>query len=246
MRENPIYHLVPYDKRPWADGKGDLKKHSVLNPSLDLTNDMNGHGITVMVINDGKSPLTKEQTEALLEHIPDIMSEHNIPLQNMITLAEWAIGRHIAPTPYFPYSELHELGIGFWPSVDLEPDPGVLWSINQQIGVDKFESGLFSKFTQLGYSANLTQKEEEKNDYDLTENSGWNHELDPNLISMVIAFKLHYCGQEILESGLFNELWNDSSDHELRIELSTWNTNNDTILNDVLSQGAVEMLGSLD
>jgi N-acetyl-anhydromuramyl-L-alanine amidase AmpD len=130
-QDGTTYQLVPDSKRPWAAGVGDLRVGSKLNqaiPEALMKNDMNSFGISIMSINDGKTPLTPKQFDANLQLTGHLVKTYDINPQQVIALADWAPGRHIAPGPYFPWQNFAENGLGLWSSVERKKDPEVIVS----------------------------------------------------------------------------------------------------------------------
>lgn len=62
-KNGQIYQLMPIDKKPWAAGVGAFTTDSKLNKDIsdNMKNQLNAYAISIMSINDGKSPFLKSK-----------------------------------------------------------------------------------------------------------------------------------------------------------------------------------------
>lgn len=133
-QEGTIFQLVPDTKRAWATGVGNLTAGSKLNPAIaqgDMQNAMNDYGITIMSINDGKSPLTPQQYAANEQLTSSLVKVYAIDPTKVIALADCA-SRHIAPGPYFPWQDFSKAGLGLWSDVERPKDPEIIVSYKKK------------------------------------------------------------------------------------------------------------------
>ena len=134
-QEGTIFQLVPDTKRAWAAGVGNLTAGSKLNPAIaqgDMQNAMNDYGITIMSINDGKSPLTPQQYAANEQLTSNLVKSYAIDPTKVIALADWTPGRHIAPGPFFPWHDFSKAGLGLWSDVERPKDPEIIVSYKKK------------------------------------------------------------------------------------------------------------------
>lgn len=129
-KDGLIYQLVPDSKKPRVAGVGSFKTNSKLNSDIpnDMNNGMNDYCISIMSINNGKESLTAKQLAANLLLTKYLCDEYSIKSENVVALADWAGGRHIAPGPYFPWSEFAKHNLGLWSDVERKADPEVIVS----------------------------------------------------------------------------------------------------------------------
>ncbi len=232
--DGTIYQLVPDNKKPWATGVGDLKNDSKLNhkiPADIMKNDMNNFCIAIMSINDGKSPLTQKQYESNLQLTSHLVKTHHIDPGQVIALADWAAGRHIAPGPYFPWEDFAKNDIGLWADIERKKDPEVIVSYKQkpiseevehiqqalQELSHKYSTGHLSEIVKQYCQTSKSFKEEfsiiriKDIDFQLTNGLGivgipnqkdYEGHLGSNTLSAMLGFNLHHLGKEIINSSL--------------------------------------------
>ncbi|MDN3029900.1 MAG: N-acetylmuramoyl-L-alanine amidase [Candidatus Tisiphia sp.] len=226
-KDGSIYQLVPDSKKPWTAGQGSLKTGSKLNQDIpnDMKNVMNDYCISIMSINSGKEPLTAEQIEANLLLTKYLRDEYKIESANIVGLADWAVGRHIAPGPYFPWKEFSKHNLGLWSDVELKDYPEVIVSWKKKADSKEVVEDIQQQFAELGMIG--TTKGDE----------GY---LDSATLSNMLSFNLHYFGSEIINNPYLNSmydehLWQNSNDPDARGVLGEWNENSQAVLDDILS-----------
>ena len=229
--DGTIYNLVPDSKRPWAAGAGSLKAGSKLNPGGADIASMNDVCLSIMCINDGKSPLTNKQIDANIQLTSALSTEHNIPSQQVIGLGDWAAGRHIAPGPYFPWQAFSKSGLGLWSDVERVEDPEIILTYKHKPVLEEIDhvqqsiQELFAKYNNVQevrefaslFSKQLAESGAKASDsvatnisQQLTNGIGYvgraNAEdagyLDSALLSSTLSFNLHHLGPQIQSSGL--------------------------------------------
>lgn len=254
-----IYQLVPDSKRPWASGIGNFKEGSKLNRDISqaqMKNDMNNYEISIMSINDGKTPLTPNQIQSNLELTSYLSSTYEIKTQKVIGLADWTPGVHIAPGPYFPWQDFANAGYGLWTNIARKEAPEVVISFkdkNFDENIDHLQQELHELAHKLtdGLGMMITEPNRQIVN-DSGENLtvyGQNPSYAPlDTLKIAARFNLHYFGQEILNSPLKDvydtRLWTDSSDLEALKVFGEWNENSQNILNALVD--GVELVGSVD
>ncbi|WPY00674.1 N-acetylmuramoyl-L-alanine amidase [Candidatus Trichorickettsia mobilis] len=231
--DGTIYPLVPDNKKPWATGVGNLTSKSTLNHNIEaIKNDMNNFCIAIMSINDGKSPLTQKQYESNLKLTSHLVETHHINPEQVIALADWAPGRHIAPGPYFPWGNFAKNGIGLWADIERKKDPEVIVSYKQKPiseEVEHIQQALQELSQKYSTGNNLSEvvkqycqtsksfKEEfsaariKDIDSQLTNGLGmvgipnekdYEGHLGSATLSEMLCFNLHHLGEQIINSPL--------------------------------------------
>ena len=230
-KDGTIYNLVPDIKKPWAAGVGGLKAGSKLNSGDADIESMNDVCLSIMCINDGKSPLTKEQVAANITLTNSLSEKHDIPSQNVIGLADWAVGRHIAPGPYFPWQEFSESSLGLWSDVPRLDDSEIILTYKHKPVSEEAEhikqgiEELFAKYSSVpevqefgsllaaqlldtgtkisdSVVTNINQKLTNGLGYVGRPNVEDGGYLDSALLSSMLTFKLHHFGEQIQKSTL--------------------------------------------
>jgi N-acetylmuramoyl-L-alanine amidase len=86
--------------------------------------DINSVAIGIELDNDGFSPFTDAQINALLAVLQKLKTTYNIPRSNFIGHSDIAPSRKVDPSTYFPWAKLAEKGFGYMPAPLLtEPVP---------------------------------------------------------------------------------------------------------------------------
>ena len=88
----------------------------------DMT-DLNSSSIGIELDNDGVSPFTQPQIQALVALLTDLTTRLGIPKQAVIGHGDIAPGRKNDPSVRFPWSTLASYGFGLWPDQPLIPAP---------------------------------------------------------------------------------------------------------------------------
>ncbi len=221
-KDGSIYQLVPDSKKPWTAGQGSLKTGSKLNQDIpnDMKNVMNDYCISIMSINSGKEPLTAEQLEANLLLTKYLRDEYKIESANVVALADWTAGRHIAPGPYFSWEEFSKYELGLWSNVERKANPEVIISWKKKADSKEVVEDIQQQLAELGM---------------VTPQEG---ALDQATISNMLAFNLHHFGPQILSNhkDMYDYLlWENSSNTDARGVLGAWNENSQAVLDDILS-----------
>ena len=229
--DGTIYNLVPDIKRPWTAGAGGLKAASKLNPGDADVLSMNDVCLSIMCINDGKSPLSQEQVESNITLTSSLSAKYDIPYQQVIGLADWAEGRHIAPGPYFPWQDFSKAGLGLWSNVDRVEDAEIILTykhkplseeidhVQQSIQelfakyegvpeISEFASSISAQLLESGakvsdsFVTNISQKLTNGLGYVGRANGRDTGYLDSALLTNMLTFNLHHLGKQIQNSGL--------------------------------------------
>jgi len=213
---------------------------------------MNSHDISIMSINDGKSSLTTEQISANLALTKHLISTHHIPKENVVALGDWAVGRHIAPGPYFPWEEFAQKEMGRWPKDDS-------WKTGSEEVVVSYKNPKKAVTEELDHLQQLTAELSQKY-ITIAEAAieklgyvGKAREVEKDIegcfgsatLSANLAFQLHYRGDKILGTPLLKKaydetLWKDINDHGAIVDLAGDFTTFDLKLLGTLVDGSYE------
>lgn len=86
--------------------------------------DINSVAIGIELDNDGSSPFSDAQINALLAVLQKLKTTYNIPRSNFIGHSDIAPSRKVDPSTFFPWAKLAEKGFGYMPAPLLtEPVP---------------------------------------------------------------------------------------------------------------------------
>ncbi|WP_426285872.1 N-acetylmuramoyl-L-alanine amidase [Luteibacter sp. E-22] len=104
-----IDQLVDDNDRAW---------HAGASRWGDMT-DLNSSSIGIEIDNDGESPFTQPQIQALVKLLADLTARLGIPREAVVGHGDIAPGRKNDPSVQFPWATLASYGFGLWP----EPNP---------------------------------------------------------------------------------------------------------------------------
>ena len=102
-----------------------LRAHHAGLGKWGSVSDMNSSSIGIEMDNNGSEPFTEQQINGLLQLLERLKRAFNIPTANFIGHLDWAPGRKVDPSRYFPWQTLAEKGFGFWfdtTNVEVPPD----------------------------------------------------------------------------------------------------------------------------
>ena len=85
--------------------------------------DLNSSSIGIEIDNDGESPFTEPQIQALVRLLADLTSRLGIPREAVVGHGDIAPGRKNDPSVKFPWATLARYGFGLWPDATLIPAP---------------------------------------------------------------------------------------------------------------------------
>ncbi|QWT19873.1 N-acetylmuramoyl-L-alanine amidase [Bacillus sp. NP157] len=85
--------------------------------------DLNSSSIGIEIDNDGHSPFTQPQIEALVRLLADVTTRLGIPRTAVVGHGDIAPGRKDDPSVQFPWATLASYGFGLWPDATLVPAP---------------------------------------------------------------------------------------------------------------------------
>ncbi|MEX1829608.1 N-acetylmuramoyl-L-alanine amidase [Luteibacter sp. CQ10] len=85
--------------------------------------DINSSSIGIEIDNNGVSPFTQPQIQALVNLLADLTSRLGIPREAVVGHGDIAPGRKNDPSALFPWSTLARYGFGLWPDQPLIPAP---------------------------------------------------------------------------------------------------------------------------
>jgi len=104
-RDGVSHALVPEEKRAWHAGAGEWRGRG----------DINSRSIGIELDNDGFSPFSAPQMDALEELLEGVLSRWSIPANGVIGHSDMAPGRKIDPGPRFDWQRLARRGLSIWP-----------------------------------------------------------------------------------------------------------------------------------
>ena len=105
-----VIQLVEEDKRAWHAGVS----------SWQGVSDINSRSIGIEIVNDGASPFTPAQINAVIDLCRDIQKRHHIKDCNIVAHSDIAPKRKIDPGAFFPWAALAKNGVGHWPKPRLK------------------------------------------------------------------------------------------------------------------------------
>lgn len=103
--DGTVIQLVEEDKRAWHAGVS----------SWQGVNDINSRSIGIEIVNDGASPFTPAQINAVIDLCRDIQKRHHIKDCNIVAHSDIAPKRKIDPGAFFPWQQLAKNNVGYWP-----------------------------------------------------------------------------------------------------------------------------------
>jgi N-acetylmuramoyl-L-alanine amidase len=103
-----IAQLVDEDARAWHAGLSRWR-------GLD---DLNSSSIGIELDNDGRTPFTDLQIDALLKLLDDICSRRGLDRREVWAHADVAPTRKADPSKFFPWARLAKAGFGWWPRAE--------------------------------------------------------------------------------------------------------------------------------
>jgi N-acetylmuramoyl-L-alanine amidase len=101
---------------------GDRAWHAGASRWGDAT-DLNSSSIGIEIDNDGESPFTQAQIQALINLLADLTSRLGIPREAVVGHGDIAPGRKNDPSALFPWATLARYGFGLWPDAVLVTAP---------------------------------------------------------------------------------------------------------------------------
>lgn len=101
-----IYQLVDEKYRSWHAGVSYWRGDTDLNSS--------SIGIEIVNADGNKNPYPKQQIDAVIFLVQNLMKQFKVKSSNIIGHSDIAPGRKIDPGTYFPWKRLFDNGIGAW------------------------------------------------------------------------------------------------------------------------------------
>ncbi|HEY4090337.1 MAG TPA: N-acetylmuramoyl-L-alanine amidase [Luteibacter sp.] len=121
--EVSAHYLVEMDGRiDQLVDDGDRAWHAGASRWGDMT-DLNSSSIGIEIDNDGHSPFTKPQIDALIRLLADLTTRLGIPRTAIVAHGDIAPGRKDDPSVQFPWATLASYGFGLWFDAPLIPAP---------------------------------------------------------------------------------------------------------------------------
>ncbi|WMJ71200.1 N-acetylmuramoyl-L-alanine amidase [Stenotrophomonas sp. 24(2023)] len=120
------YQLVADEHRAWHAGAG----------RWGTITDLNSASIGIELDNNGRSPFTGAQIDALIVLLRDLTTRLGIPPRQVIGHGDLAPGRKVDPSRFFPWQQLAQAGFGLWPRVQdgAAPDGFDAWAALARFG----------------------------------------------------------------------------------------------------------------
>jgi N-acetylmuramoyl-L-alanine amidase len=164
--EEPIYNLVPEDKRAWHAGESEWKSSKNLNDSsigieivnLGLNEDIlpdTDTGVERALKNQYRqAPYTEEQIKKIAILVKYLSEKYEIAPENILGHSDVAPQRKLDPGPMFPWKELYDkYNIGMW------YDENVKNKIQAEIAAE-FDTltvtAYQNEFKKFGYTIQIT------------------------------------------------------------------------------------------
>lgn len=171
--DGTIYQLVDEEMRAWHAGRSGWQGDEDLNSrsiGIEIVN--GGHNIPLP---DGSlPPYAKVQIDAVIELSKSIIDRHGIPQDRVVGHSDIAPVRKEDPGEHFPWEELAERGVGYWPDI---PTPEQVQEWAHQLGPLTSDSPsdvigvLQAQLQAIGFPIELTS------------------ELDDQTVFVLIAFQ---------------------------------------------------------
>lgn len=162
----PIYNLVPEDKRAWHAGESEWKSSKNLNDSsigIEIVN----LGLNEVTLTDSdtataralknqyrQAPYTEEQIKKIAILVKYLSEKYEIAPENILGHSDIAPQRKLDPGPMFPWKELYDkYNIGMWYDEDEKN------KIQTEIGAE-FDiltvTAYQNEFKKFGYAIQIT------------------------------------------------------------------------------------------
>ena len=164
--EEPIYNLVPEDKRAWHAGESEWKSSKNLNDSsigIEIVNlglnedilDDNDVGVERARKNQYRqAPYTEEQIKKIAILVKYLSEKYEIAPENILGHSDVAPQRKLDPGPMFPWKELYDkYNIGMWYDEDEKN------KIQTEIGAEFSTltvTAYQNEFKKFGYAIQIT------------------------------------------------------------------------------------------
>ena len=164
--KEPIYNLVPEDKRAWHAGESEWKSSKNLNDSsigIEIVN----LGLNEVTLTDSdtataralknqyrQAPYTEEQIKKIAILVKYLSEKYEIAPENILGHSDIAPQRKLDPGPMFPWKELYDkYNIGMWYDEDEKN------KIQTEIGAE-FDiltvTAYQNEFKKFGYAIQIT------------------------------------------------------------------------------------------
>lgn len=165
--EDPIYRLVPEDRRAWHAGQSSWKTRTNINDS----------SIGIEIVNLGNvsgafEPFTDFQMENVAVLLKYLSEKYEIPPQNILGHSDIAPQRKSDPGPLFKWQELYEkYNIGMWYDEDKKQE--YMEAYGENFGIITIKE-IQEEFKKFGYGIEVTGK------------------LDKQTENVIKAFQYHF------------------------------------------------------
>ena len=164
--EEPIYNLVPEDKRAWHAGESEWKSSKNLNDSsigIEIVNlglnedilDDTDVGVERALKNQYRqAPYTEEQVKKIATLVKYLSKKYGIAPENILGHSDVASQRKLDPGPMFPWKTLYDkYNIGMWYDEDEKN------KIQAEIGAEFDTLAVTTyqnEFKKFGYAIQIT------------------------------------------------------------------------------------------
>lgn len=249
-QDGEVFQFVADEKRAYHAGPGALKFNSKLNNNYVTeetlkgrnkdselgkgSGDMNSWSIGIENVNSAFEPFTEVQTQANIHLHEKLINEFGINPKNLLSHAEWALGRKVDPSPYYNWKALanasklegidHNFGV--YSDISQTKDSEIVASYLNKDSKEDIQQ-IQTQLTELGYAV-LEPDDANLGIYDQKTRDG------------AYAFTIHYMNESIINNHEKLGLWNlvDYKVSEVkemaRNEIAIWTTNHHDILGDIL------------
>ncbi len=103
-KDGTVTQMLSDYVRGWHAGKGHWQ----------TINDMNSISLGIELDNNGHEAFSIEQIQSLLELLSALSEKYAIDRNNIIGHSDWAVGRKVDPSTFFPWQQLAQAGFGIW------------------------------------------------------------------------------------------------------------------------------------
>jgi N-acetyl-anhydromuramyl-L-alanine amidase AmpD len=210
-KDGVVEEFVDPKYRAYHAGVGSLKFGSKINPYFTQTNFMNSMSVGIENVNNGNEPYSLDQMKANISLCSEICDQYpTMEPKKMLGHSDWSPGRKIDPNPYFPWKDFAQASDGKagnpFNELGLEKNFGVFQE--DEVGVTPDLDALISwKDGSQNSSEDIESFQESLREYGYDIPDTELGILETKTLHSIFAFKLHFCGQEILTSPYQKGFW---------------------------------------
>ena len=242
-KEGVVQELVLPEYRAYHAGKGSIIEGSILNSGIlagEFKTDMNSKSIGIENVNSGNEEFSDNQILANIFLCQKLSQDYNsIKSELMLGHSDWAIGRKIDPSIFFPWElfanakEVYEnegitTNFGKYPNkkdFNLKQSPDVVLSYDK-----------FKKNEVLKEDVQEIQEQFRDLGYDIPDNELGT--VSTRTQDAILAFRIHYAGDDIAkhQKSVWEDLCIDSENYGARSEICQFTENDVESMENLLDQ----------